>query len=183
MGFVFYSNMYAINGHTSGVLPLAVAKLYWAFPTSPENVNCLHNFIAPHKETEILGHENLFNTVVGSIFKASEVYETILFFPPNLCVNTNNLRCVSSKSEQLQILTSCTNLQMTFELHKAKILYTSKTKHRRYMKLYIFEILMTLSSFGCGAGDYKILNLVVDTDLMHWYTRENVDLKPFVHLY
>ena len=30
---------------------------------------------------------------------ASEVYKTILF--PNLCVNTNNLRYVSLKSEQL----------------------------------------------------------------------------------
>ena len=32
---------------------------------------------------------------------------------------------------------------MTFDLHKAIMLYNLKTKHQRYMKLYIFGILMT----------------------------------------
>ena len=32
-------NMYAVNGQTSGVLPLAVARLNWAIPTSSANFN------------------------------------------------------------------------------------------------------------------------------------------------
>ena len=33
--------------------------------------------------------------------------------------------------------------EMTYDLHKAIILYNLETKHRRYIKLYIFGILMT----------------------------------------
>ena len=34
--FKLHGNSYALNGGTSWVLPLAVAKLNWAMPTSPE---------------------------------------------------------------------------------------------------------------------------------------------------
>ena len=37
MGFVLklHDNTYAVNGCTSGVLPLAAARLNWAIPTTP----------------------------------------------------------------------------------------------------------------------------------------------------
>ena len=64
MGFVFklHDIMYAVNGHTSGVLPLGVAKLNWAILTPHPSHNqkdvesplySLYNFKLPVMATLI----------------------------------------------------------------------------------------------------------------------------------
>ena len=71
---------------------------------------------------------------------ASEVYNTILFL--TLCITANNLRYVSSKSEEFQILSPCTILNDLWPMHKIIHFFLDPYDKTKNLTLFSEEVSM-----------------------------------------